>query len=230
MVVRGHPNRVLHLILSAITGGLWALCVWLPLASSRRHKRQLINVDEFGRVTIQPTEGRMAADISGVLDAPQLAGTLVRPMGRTTSEGIGESGSRVGGAFGLVAVLVSNLLTDLAPAILPKRRVRRQQEGQVPRAAHDGAPSFHAIAYLAVSADEVLIIQANTDLARWARIGPEVLGRVASSAVASAELGRGRWLSALRIGFADGGSWELEVRNVHRDTAEQVVRALGALL
>jgi hypothetical protein len=168
----------------------------------------------------------MAADISSVLDDPQLAGTFVRPMGRTKSEGIGESGSQVGGVFGLVSVLASNLLTDLAPAILPKRRAHKEQERQASRSAYDRAPSFHAIAYLAVSADEVLIIQANTDLARWARIGPEVLGRVARSAVASAELDQGRWLSALRIGFADGGSWDLEVRNVHRDTAEQVARAL----
>jgi hypothetical protein len=43
----------------------------------------------------------------------------------------------------------------------------------------------------------------------------------------TAELDRGRWVSVLRIGFGDGGSSEFEVPRIQRDTAEQVVHALG---
>jgi hypothetical protein len=93
--------------------------------------------------------------------------------------------------------------------------------------AHDGTPSFDTPAYLALSEDEVVLVQANTDMIRWAAVGPEIFGRVSRSAVASAALDLGRWSSALSIVFADGGRWQFEVRRPHRDTAEQVARALG---
>jgi hypothetical protein len=223
VVVLGHINHRLHLILSILTFALWTLFVWLPLVMLRggAKKRQLINVDEFGLITIQPAEGDLAADISSVLGAPQVAGTFVNPAGLTRSGTVKEATSQ-GILGGVVGVLI-----ELAHARSRKARLRKGQEAQTSQAAYEGAPSFDTIAYLAVSADEVLIIHADTDMPRSAKIGPEVLGRVARSGVASAELDLRRWLSALRLGFADGGWWEFEVRRAHRDTAEQVARALG---
>jgi hypothetical protein len=50
ILVRGRrPNHLLHLILSVITVGLWALFVWLPLAIFGGEKRKVITVDEYGR-------------------------------------------------------------------------------------------------------------------------------------------------------------------------------------
>jgi hypothetical protein len=227
VVVPGHTNRGLHLILSIFTGGFWAIFVWLPLVMLRRKRRQFINIDEFGLVTIQPSEGELAAQISSVLGAPQVAGTFVNTKGLTKRSAIGEAGSQVGGVFGVVGSAVTGFLTNLALELFPKRRAHKEYEDHASTAAHDATPSFDTIAYLAVRADDVLLVQANTDMARWVKLGPEVMGRVARSAVASAELDLGHWLSTLRIESTDDGWWEFEVRRKHRDTAEQVARALG---
>lgn len=224
VVVRPHTNHRLHLILTVLTGGFWAF-MWLPLAVLRgRKKRQFINIDEFGLITIQPADGELAASISNLLGAPQVAGTFVNPKGFTKSTAIGEAGSQIGGGpaevlagkvVGAFAGVLAGALTDVA------REARAQQD------AHDSTPSFGALAYLALTEDEVLVIQADTDMIRWATVGPEIFGRASRSAVASAELDLRRWSSALRIGFADGERWQFEVRRPHRDTAEQVARALG---
>ena len=237
VIVLSHINHRLHLILTILTCGLWAF-VWLPLALLRgRKKRQVINVDKFGRITITPADVELAADISSAIGAPQHAGTFVNPKGLTKSSAIGEAASQVGGGpaevlagkiAGAVGSAVASTLTDVAHAIYRKRRAPEEHEDQASEVVYVGTPSFDTIAYLAVSVDEVLIVQANTDMTRWAKIGPEVFGRGARSAVASAELDPGRWISALRIGFADGERWEFDVRSPHRDTAEQVARALGA--
>jgi hypothetical protein len=227
VVVHGHTKHGLHLILSIVTGGVWAIFVWLPLVVLRRKRRQFINIDEFGVVTIQPSEGELAAQISGVLGAPQVAGAFVNPKGLTKSAAIGEAGNQVGGVFGVVGSAITGFLTNLALEIFPKRRAHKEYEDHSSNVAHDATPLFDTIAYLAVSADDVLLVQANTDMARWVKLGPEVMGRVPRSAVAFAELDLGHWLSTLRIESADDGWWQFEVRRKHRDTAEQVARALG---
>lgn len=48
---RGHrPNHVLHLILSLITLGIWAVLVWLPIGLFGGEKRYVLRVDEHGQV------------------------------------------------------------------------------------------------------------------------------------------------------------------------------------
>jgi len=42
-------NNVLHLILTIITAGLWAI-VWILLAIFKGEKRQLVTVDDFGNI------------------------------------------------------------------------------------------------------------------------------------------------------------------------------------
>ena len=53
VIIRGQrPNHVLHLILSLITVGVWAI-VWLILVLTGGEKRELLSVDEFGNVLVQ---------------------------------------------------------------------------------------------------------------------------------------------------------------------------------
>lgn len=50
VMVSGHrPNHILHLILTILTGGLWGIFVWLPIAVFGGEKRKVITVDEYGR-------------------------------------------------------------------------------------------------------------------------------------------------------------------------------------
>lgn len=49
-LTKGHrPNHLLHLILTVLTLGLWAI-VWIVVALTNRVKHKVITVDEFGHV------------------------------------------------------------------------------------------------------------------------------------------------------------------------------------
>jgi hypothetical protein len=49
-IAKGHRiNHVLHLILTIVTLGIWAI-VWILLAIFRGEKRQLVTVDDFGNI------------------------------------------------------------------------------------------------------------------------------------------------------------------------------------
>jgi hypothetical protein len=53
VIVKGQQvNHVLHLILTVLTAGLWAI-VWIIVAATGGEKRQMITVDEFGNVNMQ---------------------------------------------------------------------------------------------------------------------------------------------------------------------------------
>lgn len=53
VLVKGHkPNHVLHLILTLVTFGLWAI-VWIALAFIQKVQHRVIDVDEFGNVNVQ---------------------------------------------------------------------------------------------------------------------------------------------------------------------------------
>lgn len=45
-------NHVLHLLISIFTCGLWAI-VWIALAVTGGEKRHLVQVDEWGNVSVQ---------------------------------------------------------------------------------------------------------------------------------------------------------------------------------
>lgn len=50
VLVRGHrPNHVLHLILTIITLGLWAI-IWILVAIFGGEKRFPVTIDEYGHV------------------------------------------------------------------------------------------------------------------------------------------------------------------------------------
>ena len=92
--------------------------------------------------------------------------------------------------------------------------------------ASEGAPSFGTVGYVAVSANEVAIVQAKKGAFK-PKVGSEVIARAPRSEITSVELDPGALKAALKIGFADGRAWEFEVPKIYRKTAEQVVRALG---
>lgn len=53
IMVRGNRvNHLLHLILTLITVGWWTI-VWILIAIFGGEKRQMVNVDEFGNVSMQ---------------------------------------------------------------------------------------------------------------------------------------------------------------------------------
>jgi hypothetical protein len=53
VLVKGkNTNHVLHLILTLITFGLWAI-VWIAVAVFGGEKREILSVDEWGNPTIQ---------------------------------------------------------------------------------------------------------------------------------------------------------------------------------
>jgi hypothetical protein len=43
MVKGGRPNHILHLLLTLLTGGLWGIFVWLPLAIFMKRQRMVLN-------------------------------------------------------------------------------------------------------------------------------------------------------------------------------------------
>ena len=240
VVLRPRPNRRRHLIITLLTGGFW-LVMWLVREFTLRpyKKRQLISVDEFGRVTIQPADAETAAQIFNALGAPQVAGTLVSPKGLTRKVATSHAGGEVGGAvafawvgsfFVWIGQTIGSVFTDAALESSPRRRRRNEQEGEIVGPIFEGAPELpngQTAAYVAVTADEVAIVHVHTHLIKKLTIGPSVAGRVARSAVVSAELDRGLLLAKLRIEFEDGGWWEFEVPAIYQDTAQQVVQALG---
>lgn len=50
VLVKGkRPNHVLHLILTVLTAGVWAL-VWIGVVVAGGEKRTVLSVDEFGAI------------------------------------------------------------------------------------------------------------------------------------------------------------------------------------
>ena len=53
VLVKGRrPNHVLHLILTLVTFGLWAI-VWILVAGFGGERRRMIEIDEYGNTNIQ---------------------------------------------------------------------------------------------------------------------------------------------------------------------------------
>ena len=49
VLVKGHrPNHILHLILTILTLGAWAI-VWIAIAIFGGEKRRTLSIDEYGR-------------------------------------------------------------------------------------------------------------------------------------------------------------------------------------
>ena len=87
-------------------------------------------------------------------------------------------------------------------------------------------PSFGAYGYLALSANDLVVVKAKQALTGM-KLTDDVIASVPRSAVASAELGQGKVSSPFTITFSDGGSWELEVARARRRGAERLIAELG---
>jgi hypothetical protein len=143
----------------------------------------------------------MAADASGALGAPEIAGTLVNPKGYAKKVVARTAGREVAGLVG-----------DLAAG-------RAAREKGVP-----DPPDFGRVGYLAVSATEVALVKTKYG---W-KMTPtdEALARAARTELVSVEWDEGRLISHLRLLFAAGQSWEFDVPKSDKKTAKAVVATL----
>lgn len=143
----------------------------------------------------------MAADGSGALGAPEIAGTLVNPKGYAKKVVARTAGREVAGLVG-----------DLAAG----------------HAAHDKSvadlPDFGRVGYLAVSATEVALVKTKYG---W-KMTPtdEALARAPRNELASVEWDEGRLISHLRVHFTAGQVWEFDIPKADKKAAKAVVAAL----
>jgi hypothetical protein len=147
----------------------------------------------------------MADDASGVLGAPEIAGTFVNPKGMTKKVTASVAGGEIAGVAG-------NLAAGLAT-------------GPAYAGAQD-VPDFGRVAYVAASADEIAIVKTKSGMLKM-KISNEVLVRVPRSEIAAAELDEGRLLSHLKLVFGDGATWEFDIPKANKKSAQALVRALN---
>jgi hypothetical protein len=150
----------------------------------------------------------MAHDASGVLGAPQVAGTLVNPKGMTKKMTASVAGGEVAGMAGNLA---AGLATGPAYAGAPD------------------VPNFGRVAYVAASDRELALVKTKTG-AFSMKLTDQVLARVPRSDIASSELAQGALLSKLKIVFANGVTWEFDIPKQAKKTAQGLVTALGGAL
>jgi hypothetical protein len=144
----------------------------------------------------------MDTHVTNVLSSPEVAGAFVSPKGLTKQLTTRAAGGEIAGIAGSVAAVAAT------------------------SGPYQGAPQFGTIGYVAVTEQEVAVIRGRMGLMK-PKVGDDVVGRMPRGDVVSAELDGGALKAALRIGFADGGSWEFEVPKIHRKSAERVAQALG---
>jgi len=151
----------------------------------------------------------MAHDASEILGSAQLAGVKVNPRGFGKSAGANFTGMYAG----------------LAGAVISTVAAGRAKKQAAEAAAASTAPKFGRLAYLAVTADELALVELK------GAVGLElnqVIARIPRSEVASAELGGGHTLMSppLTVTFASGDTWLLEVPRPSKKHALEVVGVL----
>jgi hypothetical protein len=157
----------------------------------------------------------MAHDASEILGSAQVAGVKVNPFGfgKATAGRSGGAGAGAGAA-GLVAVGILNAMG--------MKSAKKAKEA----AAESQTPDFGRLAYLAVTEQELALVELKQNGAVGLRL-ENVIERVPRSAVSSATLGRaGLFSPPLTLSFTDGNTWRLEVPLPSRKNAKQVVRSL----
>ena len=55
LVTENRPNHLIHLILTVLTGGLWAL-IWLYIVLTKKDRREILQVDEYGMTRLMPAK------------------------------------------------------------------------------------------------------------------------------------------------------------------------------
>jgi hypothetical protein len=150
----------------------------------------------------------MALDASDIIGTQQLAGTLVNPRGMFHKAVAGSS--VVGGA----------LSGPLAGLYLKKDIARERVE-----AAESTAPDFGGHGYLALTADEVVLLTTKKGL--MSAKPAEVLARVPRSQIAGVTLGDGM-APGLTLLFDDGQAWSFDVTPATKKSAKALVDALAS--
>jgi hypothetical protein len=145
-------------------------------------------------------EDSMATDASGILSAPQIAGTFVNPKGFARQVTATVAGGVVGSA--------------IASATGPG-------QGDV--------PSFGRVAFVAATDNEVAIIKTKSGMIKM-KLTDEVLARRSRADISAVEIKRGALLSNLMIQFRDGGSWSFDVPKANQKSAVQFVEQLGGVV
>jgi hypothetical protein len=140
----------------------------------------------------------MALDASETLGSPQLAGVKVNRQGTTRKAYVGAVGS----------------------AIIDKANERKGKVGP-----ESQTPEFGRLAWLAVTADEVALVELKGSVTLKLK---DVIARVPRSEVVGAEVGGASIMISppLKIQFTGGGSWEFEVPRPSRNDALAVADVL----
>ena len=55
LVTEKRPNHLVHLLLTILTGGLWAL-IWIYLVLTSKDLREILQVDEYGMTRVVPAK------------------------------------------------------------------------------------------------------------------------------------------------------------------------------
>jgi hypothetical protein len=152
----------------------------------------------------------MALDASDILGSPQLAGVKVNPRGA----GKATAGNFAGMYAGAIGAGIS-----------AARGMKAGQE-KAELAATSETPKFGKLAYLAVTADEVALI--NVKAKTVTVYLDEVIARISRSEVASVDMsGGGIYSPPLVVTFTSGDTWQLEVPRPSKKHAQKVIDALG---
>ena len=80
VIVRGNRvNHVLHLLLTILTIGIWAI-VWLIISAAGGERRRIVNADQYGNVSTQDVPRGMnpAAIVLGIVVVLWILGLLSR--------------------------------------------------------------------------------------------------------------------------------------------------------
>lgn len=142
----------------------------------------------------------MATDASGVLGAPQLAGSVVNPKGF----GRQVAATALGGVAGSVVAAKTG-----------------PDQGEV--------PSFGRVAFVAATSGEVAIIKTKSGMIKM-KLTDQVLARRSRADISGVELKRGALSSGLSIQFSDGGLWTFDVPRANQKSAVQLVEQLGGAI
>jgi hypothetical protein len=144
-------------------------------------------------------------DASNALGAPQVAGAWVNRRGKAKRTMSTVAGAEIGGAVGAV----------VSAGISGKGSPQPTAE----------TPAFGAVAYLGLSADELVLLKGKQGLIGL-KMTDEVVARAPRTDVVSADLGQGKVAFPLTITFTGGAQWDLEVARANKGGAEKVVAEL----
>jgi hypothetical protein len=156
----------------------------------------------------------VALDVESAIGATELAGTKVNKRGFGASLG---GSAAVSGGGPLVDAISSTVLQGV---------FRKKARGQKAKAAVSSAPDFGRLGYLAVTAEDIVLIKLDATGLK-VRLG-EVLARVPRGEIAAADFeSSAMYASGVTITFASGDQWLLEAPRPTRKAAQELVQLLN---